>query len=153
MNDFWEQLRRFLASLFSSGKQGVETLAESIDRQAAIQRLAAQGRGLARERNELLLTIGRKVYSLHQRGKVKNRDVMADCKRLDLIGEELHELKHQIEEIRLASMADMEPAELLDDSVLADEDIETPETEAAAAAPEPEKPAPTSPSAEEPAEG
>ncbi len=121
MNITWEQVKEFLARLFSRGRQGVETLSDSLDRQAKIQRLAAQVRGLARERNTLIVTIGKKVYALHGRGKVKNRDVLGDCLRLDQIREEIAELKHKIEEIRL-SLEERPEVDLEDDSLLAEEE-------------------------------
>jgi seryl-tRNA synthetase len=129
MSDTWQQIREFFARLFSRGKHGVETVAESLDRQAKIQRLAGQVRALARERNSLVITIGKKVYALHTRGKVKNRDVLADCKRIDQIRDEIAEFKRQIEEIRLASMGEMPMVDLEDESLLGEEE---PAAEAAA---------------------
>lgn len=122
MNEFWTQLKQFCSRLFRSSKHGMETLAETLDRQAAIQRLAAQARALSRERNQLVVTIGKKVYALHRRGKVKNRDVLADCKRIDEIRDEIEKLKAQIEEIRRKAAGDLGEAELEDDSFLAEEE-------------------------------
>lgn len=122
MSDTWEQIRQFLARLFSRGRHGVETVAETLDRQAKIQRLAGQVRTLARERNSLVVTIGKKVYALHTRGKVKNRDVLADCRRIDQIRDQIADLKRQIEEIRLASMGEMPPVDLEDESLLGEEE-------------------------------
>lgn len=122
MSDTWEQVRQFFARLFSRGRHGMETVAETLDRQAKIQRLAGQVRTLARERNNLVVTIGKKVYALHTRGKVKNRDVLADCKRIDAIRDEIADLKRQIEEIRLASMGEMPPVDLEDESLLGEEE-------------------------------
>ena len=124
MSSFWEQVKEFCARLFSRGRHGVETLSESLDRQAKIQRLAGQVRGLARERNSLVVTIGKKVYALHSRGKVKNRDVLGDCLRIDQIREEIEGLKRKIEEIRLSSVGDMPEVDLEDESLLAEEEPE-----------------------------
>ncbi len=168
MNEFWMQLKQFCSRLFRSSKHGMETLAETLDRQAAIQRLAAQARALSRERNQLVVTIGKKVYALHRRGKVKNRDVLADCKRIDEIRDQIESLKAQIEEIRRKAAGDLGEAELEDDSFLAEEEAaeeggaeaapaEEGEAEAGAAeavaepAPEPEAAEPEPPPAESPA--
>jgi len=134
MNLTWEQIKAFLARLFSRGREGVETLAESLDRQAALQRLAAQGRRLKHERHDLLLIMGKKVYSLHRRGKVRNRDVLGDCKRIDEIGEELTQLQQQVEEIRRRDELEGE-LELADETDIAEEE---PQAATAAEAPEPE---------------
>lgn len=131
MNLTWAQVKTFLARLFSRGREGVETLAESLDRQAALQRLAAQGRRLKHQRQELLVTMGKKVYALHRRGKVRNRDVLGDCKRIDEIGEELAQLQQQIEEIRRRGEVEAE-LELADETDIAEEE---PQAEAAAEAP------------------
>jgi hypothetical protein len=124
MNDFWEQLKLAFARLFRRGQHGVETMREDLDRRTRIQRLVAQARGLARERNALVTTLGKKVYALHQRGKIKNRDVLSDCLRLDEIRTEIEALKRKIEEIRLADMGEMPPVDLEDDSALAEEEPE-----------------------------
>ena len=143
MSTTWEQIKDFCARLFSRGRHGVETLSESLDRQARIQRLAGQARGLARERNTLITTIGKKVYALHGRGKVKNRDVLGDCLRIDEIREEIEKLKHQIEEIRLASMGELPEIELEDDSLLAEEEpVDEPPAEVEATDEEAEEMAP-----------
>jgi len=158
MNEFWTQLKQFCSRLFRTSKHGMETLAETLDRQAAIQRLAAQARALSRERNQLVVTIGKKVYALHRRGKVKNRDVLADCKRIDEIRDQIESLKAQIEEIRRKAAGDLGEAELEDDSLLAEEEVVEVEAEARAAEavaeppPEPEAAPPESPPAEIPAE-
>jgi hypothetical protein len=122
MNVTWEQRRLFFARLFSRGQHGVETMRESLDRQTRIQRLVGQVRALARERNDLVVTMGKKVYALHTRGKIKNRDVLSDCLRLDQIRAEIADLKRKIEEIRLADTGEMPPVDLEDDSFLAEDD-------------------------------
>jgi len=94
---------------------------------SAIQSRQSQIRRLIRQRNETTMGIGSKVYTLHKRGKVRNRDLVADCDRLDQIGERIEELKHEIEELRdreRGLRAD-EP-EIGDDSpVVGDEDVDT----------------------------
>ncbi len=143
MSDSWEQIRQFFARLFSRGRHGMETVAETLDRQAKIQRLAGQVRALARERNSLVVTIGKKVYALHTRGKVKNRDVLADCKRIDQIRDEIADLKRQIEEIRLASMGEMPPVDLEDESLLGEEEAVSEEEVRSEEVPPVEAPQPT----------
>ncbi len=99
-DSLWGQIKQVLSEFFRGSRERVSGLAETIDRQAGIQRLAAQIRLLRRERHQLLLTMGKKAYSLHTRGKVRNRDILSDCLHIDEIGAETRELQGQIEEIR-----------------------------------------------------
>jgi hypothetical protein len=141
MNTIWDDLRLLFRRLFRRGRAGVETLGVSLERQAALQRVAANFRALARERDDLLKTIGRKVYTLHVRGKVRNRDVLADCRRIDELREEMRALQVQMDAIRLRGSGEPGDATLTDDSQLGDD--EEPEMgaaeEKADPAPEPEK--------------
>ena len=122
MNETWEQIKLWFARLFSRGQLGMESTREYLDRQSRVQLLKNQVRSLARERHDLVITIGKKVYALHARGKVKNRDVLSDCLRLDQIRAEIEDLKRKIEEIRLASLGEMAPVDLEDDSLLAEDE-------------------------------
>jgi len=96
----WEQIKQVLREFFRGSKERVSGLAGTIDRQAAIRKLAGQIGLLRRERHQRLLTMGKKAYSLHTRGKVRNRDILEDCLRIDEIGAEISEFQDRIEEIR-----------------------------------------------------
>jgi len=93
----WEQIKQVLREFFRGSKERVSGLAGTIDRQAAIRKLAGQIGLLRRERHQRLLTMGKKAYSLHTRGKVRNRDIL---ERIDEIGAEISEFQDRIEEIR-----------------------------------------------------
>ena len=139
MNAFWQDLRTASRRMFRRGKAGVETLADSIDRQAATQRLTQQKRALLRERDELLLGVGKKVYTLHVRGKVRNRDVLGDCRKIDELREQIKRVLADMDAIRLRAMGEPGQEPMEDDSALSEE--EEPTTEGAlapesAAAPE-----------------
>jgi hypothetical protein len=159
MNTSWEQIKLWFVRIFSRGQLGMESTREYLDRQSRVQLLKNQVRTLARERQSLVMTIGRKVYALHSRGKVKNRDVLSDCLRLDQNRGEIEDLKRKIEEIRLASLGEMAPVDLEDDSFLgedepageaqsavesAEQDEELAPPEADGPAPEPEESGPSS---------
>ena len=135
----WESVRAYMDRLFRRSRESVETLAETLDRQAVIQRLAGQARGLVRERNQLLLAVGKKVYTLHLRGKVKNRDVLGDCRQIDQIRARIERLQEQIEEIRRQGAEEPELPIVLDDEELGDDEAPSaqpaPEAEAAPASP------------------
>ncbi len=135
MSNFWQVVRQTADRIFRGSKHSVAVITESIDRQATIQKLASGIRGLERERHDLISTIGKKVYSLHQRGKVRNRDVLKDCVRIDEMGQQMEDLQQQIEQIRrLAATEEEIVVELEDEELLTDEEAAAPEE--AAAAPE-----------------
>jgi len=136
MNTFWQDLKAALRRLFHGGKAGMETLAVNIDRQAAMQRLTQQRRALLRERDELLLGVGKKVYTLHVRGKVRNRDVLADCRKIDELREQIKRLLAEMDAIRLRAMGEPGQERLEDESALSEEEESSTES-----APAPETPA------------
>ena len=99
-DSLWEQIKQVLREFFRGSRERVSGLAVTIDRQASIRKLAAQIGLLRRERHQLLLTMGKKAYSLHTRGKVRNRDILEDCLRIDEIEADIRALQDRIEEIR-----------------------------------------------------
>ena len=128
MSNFWQVIRQTADRVFRGSKHSVAVITESIDRQATIQKLASGIRGLEHERHDLISTIGKKVYSLHQRGKVRNRDVLNDCVRIDEIGQQMADLQQQIEQIRrLAATEEEIVVELEDEESLTDEEAAAPE--------------------------
>ncbi len=131
MSNFWQVVKQTADRVFRGSKHSVAVITESIDRQATIQKLASRMRGLERERHDLISTIGKKVYSLHQRGKVRNRDVLNDCVRIDEIGQQLEDLQQQIEQIRRQAATEEEiVVEIEDEESLTDEEAAAPEEEA-----------------------
>lgn len=145
MNSLWQQVRETFSRLFQGSKHSVAVIAESLDRQATVQKLAARIRGLTHERSELIRTIGKKVYSLHTRGKVRNRDVLSDCLRIDEIGQEIEDGQEQIEELRRQAIAGEELVVEIED--------EAPVTEEEPAEEEGPAQPPEEPTAEPPKEG
>jgi len=149
MSNFWQQARQTLGRVFQGSKRSVEVIAAGIDRQATIQKLAGQIRALERERSQLIITIGKKVYSLHTRGKVRNRDVLRDCVRIDETGQQIEQGQQQIEQIRRQAVPSEElVVEIEDEEPVTDEEIGEEEVtvepsapEAESAAVEPEAPA------------
>lgn len=96
----WEQIKQVLREFFRGSRERVSGLAGTIDRQAGMRKLAAQIGLLRRERHQRLLTMGKKAYSLHTRGKVRNRDILEDCLRIDEIEADISEFQDRIEQIR-----------------------------------------------------
>ncbi len=138
MSSFWQQTREFWDRLLRGGKQSGGVIAERLCRRATMQKVAARIRGLNRERSQLISTIGKKVYSLHTRGKVQNRDVLSDCLRIDEAGQEIEALQQQMEELRREAAAGEElVVDIEDEAPLAEEA----EEEASAVEPPEQEPA------------
>lgn len=128
-------------------RRGSEAAGSWLDEQAAITQRIRAIRRLRAEQQTLLTTIGGKVYALHRRGKVRNRDVLVDCERIDEILAHIGRLKSEIEEIRRQStrpeiqLMDVSDEQLLteaDEGTEPEEEVEpqAAETESEAADPE-----------------
>lgn len=135
MSDFMTRVQELGRLFLRSAKEGGEAAAEAIEHRAQIQRLALQVRKLDKERSNLIRQIGAKVYSLHGQSKVRNQDVLVDCKRIDEIIAGIAKLQKEIELVRAASLEKGLDVPLLsDEAPLDDEEITlTPETPVAAA--------------------
>jgi hypothetical protein len=118
MAGFLRDLKRLSDDLLSRGRKGVDAVAETIDQQAEIRRLATQIRALNQEREERIGSIGKKVYSLYTRDRVANQDILADCKRIDEITEGIGRLRSQIEAVRHGGAEETLVVELTDDTPL-----------------------------------
>lgn len=124
MSDFMTRVQELGRLFLRSAKEGGEAAAEAIEHRAQIQRLALQVRKLDKERSALIRQIGAKVYSLHGQAKVRNQDVLVDCKRIDDIIVEVAKLQKDIELIRAASLEKgIEVPVLSDEAPLDDEEI------------------------------
>ena len=136
----WEQIKQVLREFFRGGRERVSGLAGTIDRQAGMHKLAAQIGLLRRERHQLLLTMGKKAYSLHTRGKVRNRDILEDCLRIDEIEADISALQDHIEQIRRQDGPDEDLiVELEDEQPVAEEvEVQAGETEENVAQPDEE---------------
>lgn len=108
-------------------KKTTDHVSERWEELTAIQDRRREAWELAREREKLMVEMGAKVYSLHKRDKVKNRDLLSDCERIDTIGSEIARLEREIEELRREKMqAEAPEVEVSDDTpVVDDEDIDT----------------------------
>jgi hypothetical protein len=146
MSDWQRGLRDFLTHLGSWLRRNSEVAGEWIDEQAAITQRVRAIRKLRGDQQQALGIIGAKVYSLHTLGKVRNKDVLVDCQRIDEILARLERLKQEIEEIkRRSTRPEIKLIQIEDDEPLTepgDEEIPAPV----------EKPAPAKAGAPAPAE-
>jgi len=133
MSDFVTRVRELGGLFWRGAREKGEAAAEAFDQRTQIQRLALQIRKLDRERTGLIRQIGAKVYGLHGQGKVRNQDVLTDCKRIDEIITGIFDLRKEIEKIRAASLEKGIEVPILSDEAPLDEE-EAPATAASAAA-------------------
>jgi len=104
MSDVMTRFQELGRLFWRNARESGEAAAEAIEQRALIQKLALQVRKLDKERSNLVRQIGAKVYSLHSQGKVRNQDVLLDCKRIDMIMAEIAQTRKEIERIRAASL-------------------------------------------------
>lgn len=126
MSEFMKRVRELGSLFMRTAKEGGEAAAEAIEQRAAIQRLAGNIRRLDRERNDLIRQIGSKVYKLHGKNKVRNDDVLVDCVRIDAIVDEIGQVQHQIEQIKLEMLTKDQNLVLEDIGELTIDDTEEP---------------------------
>ncbi len=122
-------------------RRGSEVAGSWLDEQASITQRVRAIRHLRGEQQALLATIGGKVYALHRRGKVRNRDVLVECERIDEILAHIGRLRNEIEEIRRQSTRpEIQLMDVSDEQLLTgpEEEME-PEEEVEAAEPTPEE--------------
>ena len=133
INDQFKSASRTLSELV---KKTTDVVGERWDELTGIQDRRREVWELARERKRLMAEMGAKVYSLHRRGKVQNRDLLSDCDRIDTIGSEISRLETEIEELKQSrSLSEPTPVEVTDESpVVGEDDIDTEAAEPAGAA-------------------
>jgi len=123
MGDVKKTLRDMGEQVAKWAKSGGSTAAEWWEEKSSITARTGQIRRLSRRQREVISEIGTKVFTLHKRGKVRNRELLADCERIDEINAEIDRLKAEIEDIRTRRrQATIEEKELEDDSPVVDED-------------------------------
>lgn len=122
MSDFMSRARELGGLVLRSAKESGEAAAEALEHRAQIQRLALQVRRLDKERSSLIRQIGAKVYSLHGQSKVRNQDVLVDCKRIDQIIVDIAGLQKEIEQVRAASLEQGIEVPILADETPLDEE-------------------------------
>lgn len=134
INDQFKSAGKSLSQLL---RKTTEVFNERWEELTAIQDRRREVWELAREREKLMGEMGAKVYSLHRRGKVQNRDLLSDCERIDTIGADIERLEHEIEELRRAGTeAQVAEVEVSDDApIVDDDDIDTEAAEPAAEQP------------------
>lgn len=130
MSDWRQRMSEGFRRAVAWIRRGSEAAGEWIDEKAAITSRLRTIRRLRADQQRLLSTIGAKVYTLHTRGKVRNRDVLADCQQIDDILARIERLRKEIEEIKrrstrpeiqLMAVEDEEPLVEAEEAIVAEE--------------------------------
>ncbi len=130
MSKVWESINKSLESLVSFGRRQSRLVGPRLKLEKKLVQLRNQRHALVRQRNRLFLQMGAKVYSLHQRDKVKNADLLALCKQADERVAKIEELVEQIEAAQREFDALEEIPEIESDEPLEAEGAEDTESEA-----------------------
>ncbi len=127
-----DQIKSAGKNVSKVAQEATGAVSEWWDEVNAINRRRGEIRALGHEREQTLVEMGTKVYTLHRHGKVQNRDLLTDCERIDEIGERIDRLEHEIAELkRRSDEAGPREVEVSDDSpVVADEDVDVSVAEA-----------------------
>jgi predicted transcriptional regulator len=136
-----DQIKSANKSVSKWAKKTTSAVSEWWDEVNAVNERRSEIRDLAREREKLLVEMGTKVYTLHRRGKVQNRDLLNDCERIDDIAETIERLEEEIAELkRQKAQARPREVKVSDESgVVGEEDVEASAAEPSADEPEVEK--------------
>jgi len=138
MNDFMQKAGKSFGLFFRRARAVSDEAAEATGTRLQEMRLAAAIRRLQGERDQTIKQIGTKVYTLHTRGKVRNQDVVEDCRKVDSLSDQIRDLRGQIEGLeRKRTGVDVALTDVADEALMADE--------AAAAAPAPAAPVAAAP--------
>ncbi len=125
MSDFSEKVKSANRGVSRWARRTGSVVTQWWEEVNTVQERRSRMRRLARERRQLLTDMGSKVYTLHRKGKVQNRDLLADCGKIDQIGEDIERLEEEIAEIKRARAAAPREVEVEDEApIVADEDAD-----------------------------
>ena len=124
MSDFMQKAGKSFGLFFRRAREVGDEAAEVTGTRLQEMRLAAGIRRLQGEREQTIKQIGAKVYTLHTRGKVRNQDVVEDCRKVDGLSEQIKDLRRQIEDLeRKRTGVDVALTDVLDEGLVADEAV------------------------------
>lgn len=133
MQDFMSRLRTLLDRLRVGAKETGEAAATWAQRQNRIRLLRADMRQADAKKRDLYSLMGRKVYALHKKQKVVNKDLLALCQQVDEQNALRAARQEEAEQIKAEARAE---GEILveDETAVGEEEPAEPEQEAPAEA-------------------
>ena len=130
MDDIVDGVKRVWTDLRRGARELGETTTDRLQRYRRIQDLNAQIRKARARREELHVLMGRKVYALHKKGKVANKDLLKQCEEIDELARAMDQCQEELDRLRAEPTA--EEVEVTDESPVEGEAAgETAEAEAA----------------------
>ncbi|MFQ6133033.1 MAG: hypothetical protein ACE5R4_13410 [Armatimonadota bacterium] len=108
MQDFMSRLRIFLDRLRLGAKETTEAATTWAQRQNRIRVLRADIRQADAKKRDVYSLMGRKVYALHKKQKVVNKDLLALCEQVDEHNALMAEREEEIEQIKAEARAEGE---------------------------------------------
>ena len=108
MQQFVLNLRRLWQRLSTGAKQTSHTAGEYVQRQRKVAALKLEVRRAQAQRDELYNVMGRKVYALHRKAKVANKDLLRRCQEIDELSAVTEAKQAQIEALRAAGEQEVE---------------------------------------------
>ncbi len=119
--DKLQQAKEFASAALSD-------ITESVGTHRQVRGLQKNITDLVGERDRVMLEIGRKVFALYGRDKVRNADIIPLCERIEEITAAVAEVNEEVQELsKPKPKGEMEAAEIVDETELAgDEDADPP---------------------------
>lgn len=128
-DDTWDEARSLGSRIWQELKKATSTAADSADRHLKITKLRRKLKRLISQERDVNRGIGEKVYQLHQKGKVRNTDILEECRHIDELRENMEDIENQIRELQTEK--EEKEAELEDEDFLTDEEDDSEESEVA----------------------
>ncbi|MFQ6096231.1 MAG: hypothetical protein ACE5O2_00785 [Armatimonadota bacterium] len=119
MEDFVEDVKKAWGDLSRGARELTEQTAEKIQRYRRLQQLSAEIKNARARRQDIFVLMGRKVYALHKKGKVANKDLLKQCEEIDELLRTVEKCQAEIDRIR-AHPAE-EDVEVEDESPIGDD--------------------------------
>jgi hypothetical protein len=123
-------LREWLRRLLRIGAETGEAGKEYLQRQRQILSLTSDVRRAQAKKQDLYDLMGRKVYALHKRGKVQNKDLLALCGQVDAQNALIQQHEAEIERLKAEARRQREIA-IEDETPLVEAEVEATEAEEA----------------------
>ena len=124
-----QQIRQNLREMWQRFTAGAKDTSQSagayLDRQRKVVALRSELRKAEADRGGLYAQMGRKVYALHLKEKVANRDLLRSCQEIDELNTLIEAKKTQVE--ALLAIPDDEEVEIEDETEVPEEEADAPE--------------------------
>ena len=116
MSEFVANLKQMWHRIAVGARDTSQSAGAYVERQRHVMALRAEVREAEGQRSKLYGQMGRKVYALHRKGKVANKDLLRTCQEIDELNT-LIEAKNTRIEALLATPEEQE-VEIADESEL-----------------------------------